>query len=447
MQVTAKSRKQLQIANLSFVALFLATIGLLQWLSAEYHVQFDLTQNSRHTLSEASKVVLETLDKPLTITAYASTTSGQHKPITDLINRYKQQKPNITLEFVDPNMEPQRIREDNIQVDGEILLRYGDARETVTQLSEESFTNALTRLGHRGERWLVFLSGHGERSPDSQRNFDLSIWASQLRKRGFNTRTLQLADTPQIPKNTTALVIAGARVPLLPGEIKAIMGYVKAGGNLLWLADPGPRQGLDTLAEFLGIEFHPGMIIDPNSQTITHNASAVLVANYNNHTIVKNFSELSLFPEAVGLQYKDSDEWKRSGFLDTRESAWTEIGELKGKVEFNKGSDISGPITLGVTLTRELENKAEQRVVIVGDGDFLSDSFIGNGGNIDLGLSILNWVSQDDAYVSIPVRTAVDQGLTLSRAMQATIMTVFMLFFPLSLIGSGIGIWLKRRKR
>ena len=447
MLISKKSRQQLRIANASFVLLFLAAVGLLQWLSLDYHLEFDWTQNNRHSLSPASLATLETLDKPLAISAYASVRQGQRKVITDLVDRYRRHKSDIELEFIDPDKEPERVRKDNVQFDGEILLRYGDAKETLTGLTEESFTNALTRLGHRGERWLVFLAGHGERSPDSQRNFDLSTWANQLRKRGFKTKSLQLAENPQIPRNTTALIIAGARTRLLKGEIKTIMEYVKNGGNLLWLADPGPLHGLEPLAEYLGIEFQPGMVVDPASETITQSAGSVLIASYNNHAIVKNFKNLSVFPNAIGLQYKSFEDWKHASFLDTRETAWTETGKLEGQVNFDKGKDIPGPITLGLTLTRELEDKAEQRVVVVGDGDFLSDAIIGNGGNLDLGLSMMNWVSQDDAYVSIPVRTAIDQGINLSRTAQASIVGIFMLALPVLLVGAGITIWLKRRKR
>ncbi|MDH5649107.1 MAG: GldG family protein [Gammaproteobacteria bacterium] len=447
MLVSKKSRQQLRFANIVFVVLFLAAIGLLQWLSRDYHLEFDWTQNNRHSLSEASLAILNTLDKPITIHAYASVRAGQRKEISDLIDRYRRYKPNIELEFIDPDKEPEKVRQNNIQIDGEILLRYGDARETITEITEESLTNALTRLGHRGERWLVFLGGHGERSPDSQRNFDVSTWANQLSKRGFNTRVLQLAETPQIPQNTTALVIASPRTNLLEGEVNTIMEFAEAGGNILWLADPGGLHGLEPLAEFLGIEFYKGTIIDPLSQTLTGSASLILVANYNNHDIVKSFRNMTMFPNAAGLQFNESADWKHAVFLDTRESAWIETGKLEGDIAFEKGKDIAGPINLGLTLTREIESKAEQRVVVVGDGDFLSDTFVGNGGNIDLGLSIMNWVSRDDDYVSIPVRTAVDQGLNLSSTAQASIVGIFLLGLPITLIAAGVFIWLKRRKR
>jgi ABC-type uncharacterized transport system involved in gliding motility auxiliary subunit len=452
MKLSAQSKKQLRLANVSFVLLFLLAVGLLQWLSRDYHLEFDWTQSGRHSLSEASIKTLGALDKPIKITAFASKRQGQRKAIAALVDRYQKHKTDIELEFVDPDENPERVRESNIQFDGELLLEYGSARETLTKLNEETITNGLTRLGHSGERWLVFLDGHGDRSPDKQRNFDLSLWAEQLHKRGFKTRSLNLAEIPNIPENTTALVIAGPQTGLLKGEVDTIRKYLDNGGNLIWLADPvsgiNATRSLGPIAEMFGIEFLPGMVLDAEGQMITGNAAAVVMASYNSHPIVKTFNTLTVFPTVGAIQFQKQEEWKSEIVLDTRENSWLETGSLKDNVKFDKGEDIKGPVTIALSLTRELKEKeeGEQRVLVIGDGDFISNSYLGNAGNIDLSLSMVNWISQDDAYVSIPVRAGNDQGLNLSRTAQISIAMVFMLIIPAALLTAGVSVWWRRRK-
>jgi ABC-type uncharacterized transport system involved in gliding motility auxiliary subunit len=339
-----------------------------------------------------------------------------------------------------------------------LLLEYGEARETLapTKLNEENFTNALTRLGRRGERWVVFLTGHGERSPERQANFDLSNWAAQLTKRGFKTRTMALGEHPQIPQNTSVLVIAGPRTQLLPGEVKEIEAHLRRGGNLLWLHDPGPLHGLARIGELLGIEFQAGALVDPASAAITGEANVIVVAKYGNHPVVRGFADLTVFPHAAGIAVQKTEGWTASVLLDTRNTAWSETGPMQGEVRFDKGRDIPGPLTLGVALTRETETgetgtdkntKREQRVVVIGDGDFLANSFLENAGNLQLGMSLVNWLARDDAYVSIPVKTARDRTLNLTRNAQIAIAGWFLILLPLVLAGSGLVIWLRRRKR
>lgn len=446
---TPKTHWQLRLMNLSFVVLFLLAVGLLQWLAKEYHLQFDWTRMHRHSLAPASVTVAERLKEPLKITAFASQRGETRRFIQEMVGRYQKHKPDITLEFVDPDTAPERVREAGVQFDGELVFEYGDARENLspTQFNEQNFTNALTRLGHRGERWVVFLSGHGERSPEKQANFDLSTWAAQLRSRGFQTRTLSLGEHPRIPDNTTVLVIAGPRTRLLAGEVREIQNYLDRGGNLLWLHDPGLLLGLEPLAESFGIEFHPGVIVDPASEDITGNAAAIVVTKYGSHPVVRNFGNNTVFPQAAGISLSAPEGWQGSVLMDTRPSSWSETGAIDGPIQFDKGRDIRGPLNLAVALTRTLDNKREQRVIVVGDGDFLANTYIPNGGNLELGMSLTNWLSQDDAFVNIPVKTARDRSLDLSRGGQLAIVVVFLALLPITLVGSGVWIWLRRRKR
>lgn len=438
---------QLRLVNAIFVVLFLAAVGLLQWASSQFHWQLDLTQNRRYSLSPASIAAIERLKGPVKVTAYASE-RGPRQLIRDVIARYQEHKSDITLDFVDPDIEPERVRSAGVQFDGEMVIAFGEAHETVppTALTEENLTNIFTRLGLRGDRWLVFLSGHGERSPERQANFDLSTWAAQLRKRGFKTRAMSLGESGQVPENTSVLVIAGPRARPLAGEIKALDAYLKRGGNLLWLADPGSMQGFEPLAEVLGIELQPGVIVDPTSQLLAGDPTAVVLTKYGSHAVVRNFAETTVFPQAAGLSPRPPEGWKSQTFLDTRESAWSETGKLDGGVAFDKGRDVPGPLAFGIALTRTIENR-EQRVVVVGDGDFLSNSIIGNAGNLELGMSIANWLAQNDAYVSIPVRTPRDRGVNLSETAQIVIGGLFLVVLPLGLLGSGIAVWWRRRRR
>src|SRR5690606_41052318 len=73
-------------------------------------------------------------------------------------------------------------------------------------------------------------------------------------------------------------------------------------------------------------------------------------------------------------------------------------------------------------------------------------SDLANGGNLELGMSIANWLSRDEAYVNIPVRTARDRGLELSPAAQATLGAAFLFLLPLGLLAGGAAVWWRRRR-
>ena len=457
MLVTKKSQFQIRWQTTSFVLLFLGAVGLLAWLSTRYSFEADWTANQRNSLSEASLAALKVIEGPVTVTAYATEDENIRRGITELIKRYQRVKPDLQLTFVNPAAEPEQVRQLNITLDGELIFNYAGRSEHVKEFSEQSLTNTLQRLVRSGDRWIVFLEGHGERAAQGAANHDLSGWVRQLTGKGMKVQSINLANAPQIPKNTSMLMIAGAQVDYLPGEVKILRDYVEHGGDVLWLADPGPLHGLQPLAEQLGIEFYPGVIVDPTTQLFGINDPRfAIVAEYSFHPVTRGFKSMTLFPQAAGIDFKKPEGWEGEPILQTVARTWSETGKLTGDIAYDKGKDMPGPLTVGIAMNRELkaaaaasgaDSKREQRVIVVGDGDFISNSFLGNGGNLDLGMNMVNWLSHDDTLISVPAKTALDRTLELSKPVQILIGFGFLLLLPALLVGSGVVIWMKRRKR
>lgn len=457
MRVTKSSRLHLRAQTTSFVLLFLGAIGLLAWVSTRYSFELDWTANQRNSLSEASSALLKVIDGPVTAIAYATEDENLRRGIQDLLKRYQRVKPDLQLTFVNPEQEPEQVRQLNITLNGELILGFNGRSEHVKEFTEQSLTNALQRLVRSGERWIVFLEGHGERAAQGAANHDLSAWVRQLTGKGLKVQSVNLVNTPQIPRNTSVLVIAGPQVDILPGEVKILRDYVDHGGDLLWLADPDGLHGLAPLAEQLGIELQPGVIVDPTSQLFGINDPRfAIVAEYSFHPVTRGFDRVTLYPQAAGLDFKKPEGWEGESILETAQRTWSETGALTGDIKLDQGKDIAGPLSVGIALHRELkdeqkvageDSKREQRIIMVGDGDFLSNSFLGNGGNLDLGLNMVNWLSHDDALVAVPAKTSPDRNLELSKTLQILIGFGFLLLLPALLVSSGVVIWMKRRKR
>ncbi|MDA1106813.1 MAG: Gldg family protein [Proteobacteria bacterium] len=461
MQVTPKSRLQVRLQNIAFVVLFIGVMGLLAWLSTRYVYQADWTAGARNTLSAPSQALLKELGA-VQITAYAREDTALRKRIGELVARYQRYKPDLKLAFVNPDSAPEKVRALGVTVDGELVIEHGGRVERLRELSEQALTNALARVARRGERSIVFLSGHGERDPHGEANHDLGLWARQLEIKGLRAHALNLGANPQIPDATSVLVIAAPQTDLLPGEVRLIQDYVKGGGNLLWLTDPEPLHGLKPLAEQLGVEFVPGVIVDPAAQLLgVSRPEFALVAEYGPHPVTRGFRSITLYPRAQGMELSAADNstgdsasgWRGTAILVTGAASWAETGTLSGAISFDSGKgDKRGPLNLGIAFVRDAAEtnpgaQQEQRIVITGDGDFLSNTYLGNGGNLDLGLNIINWLAHDDSLISIPAKTAPDTALHLSRTASLLIGLGLLFVVPLMLLASGLLIWLQRRKR
>ena len=457
MQVTRTSRRQLQLQNLIFVAGLLVVVSLLAWLSTRYTVEADWTRGGRNTLSLDSRQLIDEMPATVHITAFATEGSVVREHIQDLIDRYQRYQPKIELTFVNPDAEPERTRELGITLDGELLIAYEGRSEKIQSLSEQSLTNALLRIARQKERRVSFLSGHGERDFLGEANHDFGQFGKLLVQKGIELNRLNLAETGSIPDDTNLLVIADPRVPLLSGEVNQLNNYVKQGRNLLWLSEPGSDPGLAPLAETLGVEFLPGIIVDATTQLFgIDNPAFAIIPNYPMHPITREISSLTLYPEAAAIEIEAPDDWQAEPLLTTLDRAWTEIGPISGTIRFDEDSDERmGPLDIGFVFIRPRQNKSggseaddgEQRVIVIGDNDFLSNAYLGNAGNVELGLNLFNWLNHDDQFISITARTAGDVNLELSKAEQLIIGFGFLVVLPLILLGTGFSIWWRRRNR
>lgn len=454
MRITSKTRLLNKINHLVFVSMVLVACGLVAFLSYRYNFVSDWTHNKRNSLSQTSVELMRALTEPPVFTVYAAETGPAREIITDVVRQYQHVLPEVEVNYINPELEPDLMRELNINSNNALQVTLNSQSEFIRQLSEQEITNAIQRLARSSDRWLVFLDGHGERKPDGVANHDLGEWGKQLTKKGINFRQLKLTETPVIPQNVAAIVIASPQVNYLPGEIEVIKNYLAKGGNLLWFTEPEASANLTALAEFLGLELLTGTVHDQFTlaQKID-DPRFVIVARYPKLSTNDSFQKATLFPFAQAIKIRNPDPWQSMPVLSSSSQSWIALtGETMAAPANKQSYDI------GVALVRDVElptNNAKspdvavinkQRILVIGDGDFLSNKYQGNAGNLDLGLRFVNWVLHDDQFISIPARTARDIKLEFSDTSKIVIGLGFLLVIPLLLAGTGVRIWLVRRK-
>lgn len=454
MEITKKTRRELRIQGWIFTILFLVVMGLLAWLSIRYNKELDWTATGRHTLSEASIKVLEKLQAPVKVTSYAS--GGELSPVrqqvSDLISRYKKVSDKLKLEFIDPMTNPDKTRELGIRTDGEMVVEYQGRTEHVQMFNEEGITNSLQRLLRNAERQIVFITGHGERSPEGRANHDMSVFVDNLKNKGFKISTVDLTKSLVLPANIAILVIASPQLEYLQGETDLIKKYIEDGGNLLWLTEPHSKAKLNELAKAINLKVLHGVVVDLDIRLLGVNDATIVMGQYQEHPITNNFSLLTLYPRVVGLDFEKHNNWQVTAFLESIQRSWLETGDINETVSFSRSEDIEGPIKIGLAMSRELKNDKDknaqnQRIVVMGDGDFISNAYLGNQGNQNMGENIINWLTHDDNFIDIPARTAPGSKLVVDQSMMIILGASYLLVIPVILAGSGVFIWLRRRKR
>ena len=460
MKINAKLRLQLLIQNWFFVLFFLLLVTLFGYLSNQFVFTKDITQANRNTLTQGSIEVLENMTGPINLTVFATKDDVNNgdtfrQGIINFIARFQRAKNDINIKFISPVEEPKLAQEMGIRTDGEVIVEYKKRSEHISPpFAEQDLTNLFVRLTRTNEQPIMYLDGHGEKNLIGVKTNDLGEFGKQLEKKGFKFSNPDLTVLNEVPKQGGLLVIASPQVNVSKVESNKIVKYLQAGGNILWLLDDDNLKGLENVAEYLGLNVSKGKVIDPSSSQFGANENVSFATFYGDHPITNNFMLRTLFNGSHEVSAKGTFEngWKVSKLIEVAGNGWLAGSEKEKeqKLVFDKTKDKQGPINIGVAFNRKFEEKG-QRVVVIGNSAFLSNSYITSGGNLDLGINMINWLAGDEKLITIQPMPLKDVNVTIPNDSKSvflawTIFHSFQYFIPLALFVAGFVIWFRRKK-
>jgi gliding motility-associatede transport system auxiliary component len=450
-QANRRLRIRLTVQSGLFLALLFALVMLVAFVTREYRKEWDVTRSARNTLSQATLDVLRQLDSPLNVTAYAVTQdpsgANVHKMIEERLRPYQRAKPDLELKLVDPREDPKRASAAGVRTPNELVIEYRRRSEHMPlgEFGEQAFANVLMRLARGSASLVLGLEGHGERKLDGIANHDLGEFGRQLQQKGLKINSVNLALAQAVPSNSALLVIATPQTDLQPAEVEKLRRYVQAGGNLLWLIDPEPLRGLQPLAEMLGLVLTPGTVVDFALKPRSGPPVFAVATSYGQHPITAAFRYNTMFPYARQIGLSESEDWRITPLIEVAQRGWVEMDKLDEKPTFDSARDLPGPVTIAAAFERTATDK-QQRIIVVGNASFLSNTYLGNAGNLQLGMAMVNWLAAEDDLVAIDPRPAPDSRIQIDQMTLYLIAFTFLLALPLGFVLTGVVIWWRRRK-
>ncbi|VAW69326.1 hypothetical protein MNBD_GAMMA09-1655 [hydrothermal vent metagenome] len=459
MKITARTQFHYRLQHIIFIILLLACIGVAGWLSVQYEIRSDWTAGKRHSLSDDTLQLLKQLPGEVNLRSYQPDEPALMQAVTEILSRYQNNKENFNFKLINPDIFIQQAKSDNIERYGQTIIEYQGRQERIEKLSEENISNALIRLHRNKKPQLLFVAQHGERNINDTSASGYWQLSSQLTTKGFETHSINLLQQPLTPGNSV-LILSTVKQPLLASEQKKIIQYINEGGNLLWLQDPAPDDSLQAIADALSIEFIKGVVVDNNQEIsrmlkLSHPA-IIPILEYRRHPITEEMQYFTLFTSTTAIQDKTdikdpvNTKWINTDLLITSDSSWSETGDILMAIAFNTGKDTLGPLSIGRAQQRQIKSTSgmsAQRIVIIGDSDFLANNQLGQGANLDFILKTFNWLAEDDKLITIAAKNAPDLQLKLSATTASITGLVFLVLLPLLLLACGGYIWRKRRRQ
>lgn len=349
---------------------------------------------------------------------------------------------------------------------------------------ETEITAAMKRLVVDELPVVGFVTGHGERSCYDGADRGYKIFAQEITFRyslinqGFDFRNVLLEK--EIPTEIKMLVIAEPRKEFNETEMRILDKYIERGDNLMILGEPGRQEFVNPITEKFGVTLMPGVVVKPDriiepetkvvrtsegnkvdtilAVTISPELMAVspLDTAWSYHLKQMQEHEFVLAsPTFSALQCDTSGEYKVVPLFRV-DSCWAEVETTNFVDDTVTLNSVAGEkldsLVLVAALSHDVNGK-EQRIIITGDADWISNKELGTSRNRiqASNYSLINasffWLSHEEVPIDVRRPNTTDREIRLGKSGWAISKPVINWVYPAILLVIGLLIWIRRRGR
>ncbi|MCC6538473.1 MAG: GldG family protein [Bryobacterales bacterium] len=443
---------------LVYTAIVLGVLGLLNFLANRHNQSLDLTANKRFTLSDQTLKVANDLKQDVKITYFDRTTafSAPAGP-KDLLDRYDNLSPKISIEYIDPEKKPTVAKAMGVRNFGATFIETNGRREEAKSVSEEELTGAIIRALKGGARTVCSITGSGEHTFENTEREGYSNIKEYLERNNYKTREISLLAKAEVPADCTVVMVGGPRRDYLEPAVTALKNYVEAGGRALVMLDPPIKLARDetdenaALTKLLadwGVTLNKDLVLElsPVGRLFGLGPEMPLVNKYEAHAVVRNMRDAaSAMPLTRSMEVKGGGKTTVEKLFATSDNSVSTPDLSAAEIKVEAANNKKGPFVLAAAGTYNTgKEKLEGRFVVTGSSLFLANGYLRFGGNRDLAVNMMNWLSQDEDLISIRPKDPEDRRVNMSASQMRTFFFM-LLAVPVAIIGWGLAVWNKRR--
>jgi len=448
-------------------------IGISHYLANHSNIRWDVTQYKQHTLSNQTIEYVSTLSKEVQLTAFH--VGIPPKYLQDIFKEYERVSAGmIKTKIIDPIEQIAYAAKFGNAINADerkVIVESDDNRKdvdfTLKALSENKLTNAIASVS-RAPRKVYFVTGHGEYSSTNEEYVGLSKFKQLLADNNIHSKTLMLGISQSIPKDCDVLIIAGPKNALSQNEEILISDYLTKGGDGLFLiehtmvttpdkplseAQLQLNPSLNVILNQWGLDVQSDIVVDLTNH-VGDDVGSPATKNYHNHKALTEGLDYTFYvrPRSIRVLPQRRPSIKHAIIASTAstENSWAETNRTLD-IQFDPNSDTAGPVPFSYVVIEEQnladpqDNKSsDTRLIVFTDADFLTNVYINQYSNAQMGLNLVNWLAELDnkTFVS-PKEIKVERLDLTSKQKRQVIVILFLL--PFFLVILGLLVWLRRK--
>lgn len=427
--------------------------------------KYDISSSKLYSITSNTKVVVNALDQDVTI--YWIVQSGQEDDVIEnLLSKYESLSEHITVEKKNPDIYPtftQQYTSETVQNNSLIVecgeknryIGYDDIYLGEVNLytggydisdfdGEGAITSAIDYVTSEEYPQLYVLEGHGEAElPD--------VLAEQIEKENMQTNDLSLLTVDAVPEEADCVLIYGPDSDISSEEKEMLAQYVHGGGKLWVCAGPvedGSLENLYSLLEDYGVTANEGIVVDTDREHYAFGMPYVLMPDMSSSTVTDPLIEENYFPLmpiSMGLTVgEETGAGTVTALLTTSDLSFSkQAGYGLTTYEWEEG-DTEGPFAVAVSV----EDAGGGQICWFASDQFLDELYnaYSSGANLDMATNALSSLIGESESMAIRSKSLGYDYLTISDSVASLLKVVMVGIFPLTYLGIGICMILKRRR-
>ena len=427
-----------------------------------------------YDFAEQTRAVAEAVDEDVTIYVWAEKASAD-PTIDEFLTRYAALNSRITVEYVDPALNPtfmdQYAEEEpsanSLVVESGKRFRVVDTGQIYTYSydeqtlyyyymyygttpspdvfdAENAVTNAVDYVTTDVLPTVYTLSGHGEAALGSG-------LTAQLDAENIAVETLSLLTAESVPDDCDLLVIASPKQDITSGELEKLLDYIENGGDVLLYtsyANAAP-ENLAALCEAYGLRAAEGVVFEQSSHTVGYPYN--LLAEIESHAVTDPLVEAGsnvVVPVAHGIQALDAyrSTLTVTPLLSTSDGAYLKDMETMESIEKEEG-DVDGPFMLAAIASETVGDKTGNFIWVASDALFDDSIMSYYIGNTDFIMNLFGYTCEKESAVTVRSVSLAIEPLVVSDSSSKFWSIVLTIVVPAAVVLAGFGVWFRRRKR
>ncbi|HDZ01874.1 MAG TPA: hypothetical protein ENH52_10505, partial [Nitrospirae bacterium] len=322
----------------------------------------------------------------------------------------------------------------------------------------------------REVRNVYFLTGHREYGIHDKGDNGLSILVKLLSANNISSKELMLGIEKKIPEDCDVLIIAGPHDSLTEKEKTTIEEYLKRGGDALFLIEQiivtthdnplteeekDKNPSLNSILNKWGINIGNDIVVDLSSHA-GGDAGSPATRNYMPHKAITENLDYTFYvrPRSISVLENRRKSIKLAPivFTASKEKSWAETDRTL-QIQFNETVDTPGPVPIAFVIldpeSRLNQNAGKEkisdtRIIVFTDADFLTNVFINQYSNAEMGLNVINWLSELDYRVFLDQKEIRVERFDLTSK-QKRIIVMILFLMPVLVAITGIMTWLRQK--